>query len=182
MVYLAKKFHHKENGEATFTQALQWTYGMIKPIAGKVKCDTSLIIDPLPKEEKVCFCEPEAPQPPTRCGGEGDVCTCRGTVFYGAAQHSDGDGSPFEGLRDQRYHFKSFEGSPGEIECTNKAFGGDPLPYISKECFCDKHMTISKKTIDLDTEEFKLKAMNEAMAAQIAKIKAEAAALEIEAK
>lgn len=162
LVYLARKFHASKTQETTFNNALQWSFGMIKPIAGKVMCDTSLIQDPLGADtDKVCFCEPEAPQPPKRCGGEGDMCTCRGAVFYGARQlppSKSGLRNNFDGLRKQPYAVKYFDDSAGEVECTSKAFGEDPLPGVSKECWCDSHKTVDKKTVELDKEEFRLKA------------------------
>jgi len=74
----------------------------------------------------------------TRCANEGDLCACSGEVTYGQ-KYNLGlymrrrvPLNTFAGLKSHKYKTKTI----GTVDCTNKAFGGDPDKGYKKQCWC----------------------------------------------
>ena len=76
-----------------------------------------------------------------RCAGaEGESCRCEGTIYFGR-RHVDG--SPGSGPRAslaylRRFPHKVIRGvsAASTVQCSNHAFGGDPLHGVYKQCYC----------------------------------------------
>ena len=88
---------------------------------GALTCSSGAVgVDPVYDVVKSCYSW-TGPPPGfgTRCAAENDTCTFTGeqTIAYGA----DGD-----------YRYKTFTGT---ANCTNAAFGADPLPNVAKSCY-----------------------------------------------
>lgn len=108
-----------------------------------VKCEAaSFAYDPFKDEKEVetqCLCQsiPNKFPPPLPCAEEGGSCECPGRVLYGASQgKATSPYVAFQGFNERPYTYKEFAPN-GKIDCTNAAFGSDPLPGVKKECFCD---------------------------------------------
>ena len=69
----------------------------------------------------------------TECADEGAECTCQSdnTIYYGAEA---------DGFLDQTQNYKSIT-STGSVDCKEASFGEDPLPGVSKKCFCANFVT-----------------------------------------
>lgn len=71
--------------------------------------------------------------------------------------------------------------------CKNNFFGADPLPGISKQCFCDGDNQYLQKEIDIDLAQFAAKkaeeeALQQQVLAEAAKKAAEEEALRVAAE
>jgi len=60
----------------------------LAPKKGAIECSNAQFGDPAVGQKKQCFCErpkPPAPLPKnvTKCGDEGEMCKCKGTVYMG---------------------------------------------------------------------------------------------------
>lgn len=149
LVFFGKKYDtsHEQRGEqASFEQILQWGYSQVKPINGQMNCDYRLIGDPHPGFPKQCFCEPKPIQKPEFCANEGEDCMCPqgANLFFGTKAVEGNPNAKFSEMIQQPYAHKIKKNPDNRpAKCTVANFKGDPLPGISKQCYCDGDKTYS---------------------------------------
>lgn len=87
--------------------------------------------DPFPElvnVTKQCFCEAIKEPKVFSCGKEGEDCTCKGNIFYGALESEDKKEKPlpFEKMLQTNFNVLSSDGFE-KVVCGNEKFD-DPLP------------------------------------------------------
>lgn len=113
---------------------------------------------------------------PVHCAGHGGVCSCpNGNVFFGRKFEDDVGGriSNFETMMED--NFVVAKAKNGEVNCVAASFvGGDPLPGVAKDCYCDNKEIFPQESVD-DQIEYQQGIVDEKKAAE-AKAKADAEA------
>ena len=151
-----------------FTQSIQWAFRQENPGNNGIHCKNDRFGDIAPGRAKQCWCEAPIPRKPQPCGAEGQNCRCpaHGKVFYGAASSSKNAHATFQELTESPYAVKQANNN-GVTPCKNNFFGTDPLPGVSKQCYCDGDNKYPNKEITIDLAEFAAKKQEEdAMQAQ----------------
>jgi hypothetical protein len=118
---------------------------------------------------KQCFCEHPIPRKPRKCANEGGDCGCpsNGRVFYGTKATATSAEASFMDMVDTPYAHKSAKNN-GPTPCKNNFFEGDPLPGISKQCYCDGDNWYPRAEMDIDLAQFAAKkAEEEALQQQV---------------
>ena len=82
-------------------------------------------------------------------------------------------------MNDRPYTHKM---ASGAFNCSNEFFGQDPLPGISKQCYCDHFGLYPQEEIQMDMDKFEAERERQRQEAEAARIAAEKARLEAEAK
>jgi hypothetical protein len=99
-------------------------------------CNHLELGDPLPFERKMCFCEPPREIPISRCGLQGEDCSCKGTAYIGKLEVDGVQPAPFAAMMELPFDFK--QNVTQKIRCDMSSFAGsDPFPDVAKQCFCD---------------------------------------------
>lgn len=162
-----------------FDQAIQWAFRQENPGNDRLNCQNGRFGDIAPGREKHCWCEAPIPKKPKACGKEGENCRCpgKGKVFYGAAATASSPKASFAEMTETPYAVKGAKNN-GVTPCKNNFFKGDPLPGISKQCYCDADNTYPDQEIAIDMAEFSAKKAEEEAEQQV--ILAEAAKKEAE--
>jgi hypothetical protein len=150
-------------------------------------CKNDRFGDIAPGQQKQCFCEFPIPRKPKICAKEGENCQCPGTgkVFYGSKSSEKNPRATFLEMVDIPYAYKGARAN-GVTPCKNDFFG-DPLPGISKQCYCDGDNWYDQKEIDIDFAQFKAKkdeeeALRQQQLAEAAKKAAEEEAARVTAE
>ena len=176
------------NNEMDFSQAIQYAFRQENPGNNRINCNNHRFGDIAPGRAKQCFCEAPIPRKPKACGNEGQNCRCpgRGKVFYGAKSTSTNPKATFLEMVDTNYAVKSAKNN-GVTPCKNNFFGVDPLPGISKQCYCDGDNQYPQKEIDIDMAQFAAKkaeeeALQQQVLAEAAKKAAEEEAIRVAAE
>jgi len=119
-----------------------------------LSCDAATFgSDPAAGHPKQCFCEPKPDKNQARvCGNEGDTCSCpKGSmVLYGRKESKKVPGA--HATYSEARH-DSWTGiqltTQNSIKCDTNTFDGvDPLPGVSKACYCDesRHTSLTQLT------------------------------------
>lgn len=93
--------------------------------------------DPMPGQDKQCFCEVKPQYEASRCAAEGDDCACNGHVYFASKVNDDKELADFDDILASGYAIVDANGS-GSVACTSESFSNaDPAPNTAKQCFCD---------------------------------------------
>ena len=93
--------------------------------------------DPMPGQDKQCFCEVKPQYEASRCAAEGDDCACNGHVYFATKVNDDKELADFDDILASGYAIVDANGS-GSVACTSESFSNaDPAPNTAKQCFCD---------------------------------------------
>lgn len=149
MVFFTTKYNHGSqqtvpNTVNDFSQALQFAFRQENPGRNHIACNKHRFGDIAPGQAKQCFCEKEIPAKPFKCANENGGCKCpgRGRVFYGTKAVASNPEAKFLEMVDTPFAVKSAKDN-GVTPCNNRFFG-DPLPGISKQCYCDPDLSYPK--------------------------------------
>ena len=134
---------------AVFEQVIRKPH-KIEPSHGSIMCNNEVFGDPTPGRRKQCFCETGVfAKHVLKCGDEGEDCTCKGNIFYGASV-VDEKASDFYKMLTKNFNWKPSNGKE-PVKCDNAQFG-DPLPGEPKTCFCDDIGKMSHQQIRSNQE------------------------------
>lgn len=144
------------NDKATINKTIDWDKASGFKFASKwfanytsKKCVTPMVgYNPNPYYAKQCFCEAAPRNKPRLCSKEGGKCECNGVAFYAQEKHNKtGNILNFKESLKENYLWKN---ATNEIQCSNKAFGGDPAPNYRKQCYCDDVGAVNYEKLSTD--------------------------------